>query len=177
VNLTLQPPLDAPGYRAAIERLLAAYPEEAHRGNLNLLGPRYRPGPEHGGEDADSVVLAAALIFCFPGAPCIFYGTRSASPGTTTRVPGWPSLGPPRLVERAVTRGVPGLAGPAPSASRGAAGTYRHLYAAGPVYVCGRDLEGEHLLVATNSGISRRRCTCRWRERGRSGCGGAGKPG
>jgi len=154
VNLTLQPPLDAAGYRAAIESLLAAYPEEAHRGNLNLLGSHDTARVlSMVGEDADSVMLAATLIFCFPGAPCIFYGdevglTGHHDPGARVAFPwGRPGSWNGRLLE--VFRGLTALRRAHPALRRG---MYRHLYAAGPVYICGRDLEGEHLVVATNSG-------------------------
>ena len=154
VNLTLQPPLDAPGYRAAVERLLAAYPEEAHRGNLNLLGSHDTARVlSMVGEDADSVVLAAALVFCFPGAPCIFYGDEIGlgghhDPGARAGFP-WarPDSWNGRLLE--AFRGLTALRRAHAALRRGA---YRHLHAEGSVYACGRDLEGEHLVVALNAG-------------------------
>jgi len=154
VNLTLQPPLDAAGYRAAVERLLAAYPEEAHRGNLNLLGSHDTARVlSMVGEDADSVVLAATLLFCFPGVPCIFYGdevglTGHHDPGARVAFP-WahPDSWKGRLLE--AFRGLTALRRAHAALRRG---KYRHLHAAGSVYVCERDLEGEHLVVATNSG-------------------------
>ena len=75
VSLTLQPALDAAGYGQAIDRLLATYPEASHRANLNLLGSHDTPRVlSMVGEDRDSVVLSALLLFTFIGAPCIYYG-------------------------------------------------------------------------------------------------------
>jgi cyclomaltodextrinase / maltogenic alpha-amylase / neopullulanase len=75
VNLALAEPLDGPGYSAAVADHLGAYPWEAHLANLNLLGS-HDTARVHSmlGGDTASVRLAAALMFTFPGAPCIYYG-------------------------------------------------------------------------------------------------------
>jgi cyclomaltodextrinase len=154
VNLKLQPPLDAPGYRAAVERLLATYPEEAQRGNLNLLGSHDTARVlSMAGEDVDSVVLAAALLFSSPGAPCIFYGdeiglTGHHDPGARVAFPwGHPESWDGRLTE--VFRGLVALRRAYPALRRGA---YRHLHAEGLVYALGRDLGEEHLVGVVNAG-------------------------
>lgn len=154
VNLTLHPPLDGPGYRDAVDRLLATYPADARLGNLNLLGSHDTARVlSMVGEDVDSVVLAAALLFSFPGAPCIFYGdeiglTGHHDPGARVSFP-WeqPESWNRRLLE--TLRGLAGL-----RRSRGALcrGAYRQLHAQGAVYAFGRDLDDEHLVVAVNAG-------------------------
>ena len=155
VNLTLRPPLDAVGYREAIDRLLAAYPEAAHRGNLNLLGSHDTARVlSMVGEDRDSVTLAALLLFTFPGAPCIYYGdeigmTGHHDPGATGSLP----LGAAR------SRGIGASWRPSAAWPRCAGSTrpcgwggYRHLAAEGGIYAFARELEGECLVVAVNAG-------------------------
>jgi len=82
LNLTLSPPLDAAGYAAAVAEHLDLYAPDAHRANLNLLGSHdtARVGSMVG-SDADSAVLAATLMFTFPGAPCIYYGDEIGALG------------------------------------------------------------------------------------------------
>ena len=154
VNLALQPPLDATGYRDAIERLLDAYPEESHRGNLNLLGSHDTARVlSMVGEDADSVILAATLLFTFPGAPCIFYGdeiglTGHQDPGTRVAFP-WdrPESWNRQLLD--AFRGLSSLRREHPGLRRGG---YRHLAAEGDVYACSRALEGQEVVTVVNTG-------------------------
>ncbi len=154
VNLSLRPPLDGPGYRDAIDRQLAAYPAEAQWGNLNLIGSHDTARVlSMVGEDADSVVLAAALLFTFPGAPCIFYGdeiglTGHHDPGARVAFP-WdrPESWNHRLLE--AFRELTALRRARAALRRGA---YRHLQAQGPVYALARDLDDEHLVVVVNAG-------------------------
>ena len=154
VNLTLRPPLDAPGYRDAIDGLLAAYPEEAHRGNLNLLGSHDTARVlSMVGEDVDSVVMAAALLFTFPGAPCIFYGdeiglTGHHDPGARVAFP-WdrPETWNGRLLE--AFRSLVSLRREHAALRRGG---YRHLAAEGAAYAFSRTLAEEQLVTAVNVG-------------------------
>lgn len=154
VNLTLQPPLDAAGYRESVDRLLAAYPEEAHRGNLNLLGSHDTARVlSMVGEDVESVELAAMLMFTFPGAPCIFYGDEIGlgghhDPGARVAFP-WhrPDSWNQRLLE--AFRGLVSLRHSLVSLR---AGAYRHLGADGSVYAFARDLADEHVVVVVNAG-------------------------
>jgi len=82
VNLNLAPPLDAPGYAAAVAEHFDLYPPQAHNANLNLLGS-HDTARVHSmvGGDRDSVMLAAALMLTFPGAPCVYYGDEIGVPG------------------------------------------------------------------------------------------------
>jgi cyclomaltodextrinase len=154
VNLTLRPPLDAPGYEAAIGHLLAAYPEQVHRCNLNLLGSHDTARVlSMVGEDAESVIQAALLLFTFPGAPCVFYGdeiglTGRHDPGSRRGFP-WehPETWNRDLLE--AFRGLVGLRRSHPCLRRGA---YRHLWAEGSLYAFAREGEGEQLVVGVNPG-------------------------
>lgn len=154
VNLTLQPPLDAGGYREAVARLLAAYPEEVRPGNLNLLGSHdtARVLSMVGG-DAPSVVLAAMLLFASPGAPCIFYGdeiglTGRHDPGARVAFP-WDR---PELWNRPLLESFRELVALRRSLAPLRRGGYRHLWADGPVYVFARDLADQHVVAALNVG-------------------------
>jgi cyclomaltodextrinase len=154
VSLTLRPALDASGYRDAIDRLLTGYSEQGHRANLNLLGSHDTARVmSMVGEDADSVVLAAALVFTFPGAPCIFYGdeigmTGHHDPGARAAFP-W---GRPDSWDRRLLETYRSLALLRKSHAALRRGTYRHLAAEGMVYCFIRELEGERLVVALNAG-------------------------
>ena len=154
VNLTLQPGLDAAGYRSAIDRLLGTYPPAARRGNLNLLGSHDTPRVlSTVGEDRESVMLSAALLFTFDGAPCIYYGdevgmTGHHDPGARGAFP-WerPDSWDRRLLEE--FRSLAALRREHPALRRGA---YRHLAAEGLLYAFCREGDGECLVVAVNAG-------------------------
>jgi cyclomaltodextrinase len=76
------PALDAAGYGDAVTRLLDLYPEQAQQANLNLLGSHDTPRVLSAcGGDGRSVILAALLLFSFPGAPCVYYGDEIGLPG------------------------------------------------------------------------------------------------
>ncbi|MEM9768000.1 MAG: glycoside hydrolase family 13 protein [Cyanobacteria bacterium P01_D01_bin.71] len=69
------PALDAAGYQAKIEALLALYDWEIHQVQLNLISSHdVARALSVMGEDIDSLKLAALLQLTFPGAPCIYYG-------------------------------------------------------------------------------------------------------
>ncbi len=154
VNLSLQPALDGPGYRQAIDRLLATYPEAAHRVNLNLVGSHDTPRVlSMVGEDRAAVTLAAALVFTFTGAPCIYYGdevgmTGHHDPGGRGGFPwGHPDSWDRGLLED--WRSLGALRRAHPALRRGA---YRHLAAEGTLYAFCREGEAECLVVAVNAG-------------------------
>jgi len=80
----ISPPLDAAGYADRIDELLAAYPEHAHLANLNLLDSHDTARIlSIASGDRDSVVLGALLLFTYPGAPCLYYGTEIGLAGGT----------------------------------------------------------------------------------------------
>lgn len=154
VNLTLQPPFGAAGYREAVDRLLATYPGEAQRGNLNLLGSHDTPRVlSMVGEDRDAVILAAVLLFTFTGAPCIYYGdevglTGHHDPGGRGAFP-WER---PETWDRVLLEGFRSLAALRKSHPALRRGGYRHLGAAGDCYGFVREGEGEALAVVVNAG-------------------------
>ena len=158
VNLTLQPALDAAGYRQAVDHLLGAYPEVASRANLNLLSSHDTARVlSTVGQDRASVILAAALLFTFSGAPCIYYGdevglTGGPDPGSRSAFP-WER---PESWDRdllAAFRNLAALRRAHPALRRGA---YRHLAAEGSLYAFCREGEGECLVVVVNAGDENR---------------------
>ncbi len=71
----LIPRLDAPGFAKALETNLSTYPSEITQAQFNLLGSHDTPRALtilKGDEDA--LKFAYLLLFCLPGAPCIYYG-------------------------------------------------------------------------------------------------------
>jgi len=156
VNLTLQPPLDAAGYRGAIDHLLAVYPDAAHRSNLNLLGSHDTPRVlSMVGEDRQAVVLAAALLFTFAGAPCIYYGdeiglTGHHDPGARGAFP-WDRPGAWDETLLAAFRSLAVLRREHPALRRGG---YRHLAAEDWCYGFVRESPEETLVVVVNAGES-----------------------
>ncbi|HKZ30351.1 MAG TPA: glycoside hydrolase family 13 protein [Acidimicrobiia bacterium] len=82
VDYPVKPAIDAGQYGDAIEWLLSRYPEQTTRSNLNLLGSHDTARSlTMAGGDVDSVVLAALLMFTFPGAPCVYYGDEIGMTG------------------------------------------------------------------------------------------------
>ena len=154
VDLTLDAPLDAAGYRDAVSRLLEAYGEDALRGHLNLLGSHDTPRAlSMLGEDRAAMTLAAVLLLTFPGAPCIYYGDEigmkgSHDPGSRGAFP-WddPASWDHELLE--TFRSLTALRH-RESALRH--GSYRHLGAADDAYAFLREGEGTRVLVAVNAG-------------------------
>ncbi|MFH1329712.1 MAG: glycoside hydrolase family 13 protein [Actinomycetota bacterium] len=177
VNLTLQPPLDAAGYCRALDRLLGIYPDAAQRGNLNLLGSHDTPRVlSMVGRDRDAVILAALLLFTFPGAPCIYYGdeigmTGNHDPGARGAFP-WehPDSWDGSLLD--AFRSLVLLRREHPVLRWGA---YRHLAAEGTVYAFRRDLGADRLVVALNAGDASAGITVPWTSGSEELCWGRGK--
>jgi neopullulanase len=154
VNLTLQPPLDAAGYREAVDRLLAAYPEAVHRANLNPLGSHDTPRVlSMVGEDREAVILAALLLFTFAGAPCIYYGdevgmTGHHDPGARGAFP-WEH---PERWDRSLLEAFTGLAALRREHPALRWGSYSHLGAVDGCYAFAREYGASGVLVAVNAG-------------------------
>ncbi|NEQ43404.1 MAG: glycoside hydrolase family 13 protein [Leptolyngbya sp. SIOISBB] len=69
------PALDAAGYQAKMEALLALYDWEIHQAQLNLLSSHdVARALTVMGDDVPSLKLAVLLQMTFPGAPCVYYG-------------------------------------------------------------------------------------------------------
>jgi len=76
------PPLDASGYGAKIQELLALYPWEIHLSQLNLLSSHdIARLLSVAGDDQASLALGVLLQMTFPGAPSIYYGDEVGLPG------------------------------------------------------------------------------------------------
>jgi glycosidase len=82
VDYPVKPAIDASAYGDSVDWLLSRYSEQATRSNLNLLGSHdtARSLTVAGG-NVDSVVLAALLMFTYPGAPCVYYGDEIGMTG------------------------------------------------------------------------------------------------
>jgi cyclomaltodextrinase len=153
VSLTLAPGHDARGYADAIDHLLAAYPEDAHRANLNLLGSHDTPRVlSMVGGDPESVELAVTLVMTFPGAPCIYYGdeigmTGHHDPHCRAAFP-WtqPERWSQTMLER--HRSLIALRHATPALRHG---SYRHVIVDGPLYAFERALDGDRVLVVVNT--------------------------
>lgn len=156
VDYPLQPSLDAAQYGDSVEWLLGRYPEQTTRANLNLLGSHdtARALTVAGG-DVDSVVLAALLMFTFPGAPCVYYGdevgmTGGKDPGSRggfpwDRADSWNT----KLLE--TYRSLIALRHAHPALRHG---SYHRLPSPSGslLYLFFRQTETERLLVAVNAG-------------------------
>ncbi|ERN39786.1 glycosidase [Rubidibacter lacunae KORDI 51-2] len=147
------PALDAAGYAAKIEDLLALYPWEIQLAQFNLLDSHdtARLLTIAGGDRA-SVLLGTLLLITFPGAPCIYYGDEVALPGAFD--PDSRRCFPPEAEwdrdlldahKRLLTlrRGHPALQ----------TGNYRVISAQGMLYVFARSLDAEELTVVVNAGL------------------------
>jgi len=156
VNLTLEPPLDAPGYAAAVSEHLELYPWEAHTANLNLLGS-HDTARVHSmvSGDPDSVILATTLMLTFPGAPCIYYGDEIGVPGEQD--PGcragfpWDKTDEWNQDLLAAFRSLIALRSTRPALRHG---EYQPLDAVGSLYVFSRTDDNDCLVVAVNAGDS-----------------------
>jgi len=146
------PALDAPSYAEKIQHLLALYPWSIQLGQLNLLASHdtARLLTIAGGDRA-TIELATLLLLTFPGAPSIYYGDEVGLPGGT---------------DPDSRRGFPleanwdgeildfhrQLIALRHRYAALRSGEYQLLSAAGLVYVFGRILAEEKLIVAVNVG-------------------------
>lgn len=75
-------PLDDREFRRVISDLVTAYPFEVQLTQLNLIGSHDTPRfLTCAGEDPESLILAAAFLCTFPGAPCFYYGDETGMKG------------------------------------------------------------------------------------------------
>ena len=75
-------PLDAPGFAARLEGLLAAYDPAVVAAQLNLLDSHDTPRfVTMAGGDRESLRLAVLLQMTLPGAPCVYYGDEIGMEG------------------------------------------------------------------------------------------------
>jgi glycosidase len=152
------PALDAAGYAARIENLLALYPWEIQLAQLNLLDSHDTArllAIAGGGKDdplaeaRSSVELATLLLFTFPGAPSIYYGDEVGLAGGID--PDCRRAFPPESEWDKTTldyhRQSIDLRHTYPALR---IGNYRTLFAEGGVYAFARQLGNEVAIVAVN---------------------------
>jgi neopullulanase len=144
-------PRDAVSFANEIDRLYQLYPEAINFAQFNLLDshdmPRFLSCVT-----GDKTAFQQALLFIhtFPGAPCIFYGDEVGidgrhDPECRKSFPWDENRWDASLLDyvKACTR----LRKDHPSLRRG---SFHRLCAEGPVYVFGRQWEGERLIIAFN---------------------------
>lgn len=154
MSYTPYPALDARGYAAKIEELLALYPWEIQLTQLNLLDSHdtARLITIANGDQA-TVRLATLLLMTFPGAPSVYYGDEVGLPGA--RDPdcrrGFPPESTWDLDLLAYHRDLIALRHDYIALR---IGLYRVVYAAGQGYAFVRFYEDQTLLVAVNVGLT-----------------------
>ena len=144
------PALDAVGYAAKIQALLALYPWEIQLTQLNLLASHdtARLLSIANGDKA-SVELATLLLLTFPGAPSIYYGDEVGLPGALDPDArrGFPIAANWEQPVLDYHRQLIALRHAHPALRTG---EYQVLYAAGAGYVFARSLPTETLIIAVN---------------------------
>ena len=146
------PALDASSYAEKIQHLLALYPWSIQLGQLNLLASHdtARLLTIAGGDRA-TIELATLLLLTFPGAPSIYYGDEVGLPGGTDPDSrrGFPLE---ENWDREILDFHRQLIALRHRYAALRSGEYQLLSAAGLVYVFGRILAEEKLIVAVNVG-------------------------
>lgn len=149
------PALDAPGYAKKIQDLLALYDWQIQLTQLNLLDSHDTARLlTIAGGDEGSVLLAALLLFTFPGAPCIYYGDEVGLPGgfDPDSRRSFPSQEHWNQTIYESYKQLIGLHRRYPALRTG---DYRVLDASGLVYVFARILGSSEFIVAVNAGTTR----------------------
>ncbi|HLF27653.1 MAG TPA: glycoside hydrolase family 13 protein [Anaerolineae bacterium] len=145
-------PLDAREFADRIDWILGLYPPQITHAQFNLLDshdtPRFISGA---GGDQTALRLALLFMFTYPGAPCIYYGDEIGmegkhDPDCRRAFPWDPARWDHDLL--AYTQRCIALRKAQPALRRGA---YHRLYADQDVYVFGRQLDGEALVIALNT--------------------------
>jgi len=154
------PALDAVGYAAKIQALLALYPWEIQLTQLNLLASHdtARLLSIANGDKA-SVELATLLLLTFPGAPSIYYGDEVGLPGglDPDARRGFPIAANWEQPVLDYHRQLIALRHAHPALRTG---EYQVLYAAGAGYVFARSLPIETLIIAVNTSSHPITITC-----------------
>lgn len=174
---------DAGAFCAAMETLRENYPPSAYSSAMNFLGthdtPRiltvlgaervpetkaeraaYRLSPQERERGEALVKLAAAILFCFPGSPTVYYGDELGMEGFEDPMN---RAAYPRSPENAPLlpwfRTLGQLRRRRPSLQQGG---IRYLWAEGPLLAFLRETEAESTLCAVNAGDVPRTLTLPW---------------
>lgn len=154
IDYPLKTALDGKGYAAFIESLLGKQPEATLRAALNLDSSHDTPRLlTLVSEDWDSFVLCRMLLFCFVGAPCVYYGdevglTGGHDPGSRGAFP-WAHPERWNRDALALHRALGRLRREHVALRRGA---YRTLAATASSIAFARDAADERLVVVANAG-------------------------
>ena len=148
------PALDAAGYCAKMQALLALYPWEIQLTQLNLLSSHdIARALTVMGNDQASLELAVLLQMTFPGAPCVYYGDEVGLTGgldpDCRRV--WP---PPARWNRELLDHHRALIACRHQFPALRTGVYRPVMAEGKVYGFQRRLDDAALIVLVNAGMT-----------------------
>jgi neopullulanase len=149
--------IDAPEFADRVDWLLGLYDPAITQAQLNLLDSHDTPRfvTSVSGEQA-ALRLALLLLFTYPGAPCIYYGDEIGlaggdDPDCRRAFPWDRSTWDHDLL--AFVRRCVALRKAHPALRRG---SHHRLYAHDGVYVFGRQLGDEKLVIALNAGSSAR---------------------
>ncbi|MTJ06590.1 glycoside hydrolase family 13 protein [Anabaena sp. UHCC 0204] len=146
------PAIDAAGYAAKIEALLALYPWEIQLTQLNLLGSHDTSRIiTIADSDQSSVELCVLLLLTFPGPPSIYYGDEVGLAGEID--PDCRRVFPTESDwNQAILNTHKQLISLRHNYPALRIGNYQVLYAKATVYVFARTLENEELIIAVNAG-------------------------
>ena len=148
------PGIDAVQYQSKIRHLLKLYDWEIQQTQLNLLNSHDTPRVLTSVDgDRDTIFLASALMFTFPGAPCIYYGDEVGLPGG--KDPdcrrGFPEES---AWDKAILQHYQSMTELRHKYPSLRTGSYRDLHAENQLYCFARVLDSEAVIVAVNSGDS-----------------------
>jgi len=148
-------PLDGPAFADRIDHLLGLYDPAINQVQFNLLDSHDTPRFITTAHDDESALrLGWMFIFTFPGAPCIYYGDEigligGADPDCRKTFPWEPEKW--NLDLRQYLKRLIALRKSHPALRRG---KFQRLAASESVYVFGRKLESDALIVTINSSNS-----------------------
>ena len=145
-------PVDAQGFGAAIDSLLALYPQQVTQVQMNLLDSHDTARFLSLARGDDSALrLAVLFAMCYPGAPCIYYGDEVGMEGNRDpdcrRAFRWDQRQWNTSLLAHYQRCI-ALRQAHPALSRG---EFRPLYAQGQIYAFGRRLGSDTLVVVLNA--------------------------
>jgi len=148
----LRGPLDAREFADRIDRILSLYDPAITQAQFNLLDSHDTPRfVTSAGGDQSALRLALLFMFTYPGAPCIYYGDEigldgKQDPDCRKAFP-WDQTKWDRDLLAFVKQCI-ALRKTHPALRRG---SYHRLHAKDGVYVFGRKLDAETLLIALNA--------------------------
>ena len=145
-------PLDAPDFAEHIDRVLGWYDPQIALAQLNLLDshdtPRFITSVNR---DWSALRLSYLFLFTYPGAPCLYYGDEIGMEGARDpdcrRSFPWDESKWDRDLREYVKKCI-ALRKAHPALRRG---TYHRLFAHDSVYVFGRWLDQEKIVIAFNA--------------------------